>query len=649
MPEPRLNSKYNLARRADRSYAVMAFLLPFLILSIGYATRGIFPFGDKHLLTVDLFHQYAPFLSELRSKLLSGDSLFYSFAGGLGVNFYALLAYYLASPLNLILLLFPASFLTEGVLFLTLIKLSLAGFTFNIFLRKTFQKHGPLAVGFSTVYAISSYVIAYSWNIMWLDSLYVAPLVMLGLVSLIRDKKFWLYTLSLGYLMFVNFYMAWFVCLMVLILYFPFLLRFSPENKPVIKLVTTIKTLFFTGLGIGLSAFLLWPTYLALQVTSAANDSFPTGIEKVATLFDYFGQHLMLVEPTVRSGFPNLYAGIFVLLLLPVALLNTKVKLRDRIISFTVIAFMVLSFSTNFLNFVWHGFHYPNQLPYRNSFIYIFILLTFTYEALPGIRQLSRETIFSFAFTVIALIIMVEKVGENVTSDFSTLFSVLFILVYAIVFIRLLNINKHQRPVTLLLLSIMIIEIAFSTSIGLYYLDKNEYFGSREGYACGPQADSIRAAVAQVDEFAEDSLFYRSEVYPAKTSNDTFLYGLRGLTLFASTSPEKPVKLFKDIGCFSNGINSYKYDGSNIVLDSLFGIRYLILRNHDYWRENTRHLVLSNEEVHALENPYALNLGYKVSSDLLHYDSEGENPLENQNRLLKSMDPNFTDVFIPVP
>ena len=43
MPEPRLNSKYNLARRADRSYAVMAFLLPFLILSIGYATRGIFP------------------------------------------------------------------------------------------------------------------------------------------------------------------------------------------------------------------------------------------------------------------------------------------------------------------------------------------------------------------------------------------------------------------------------------------------------------------------------------------------------------------------------------------------------------------------------------------------------------------------------
>ncbi len=647
MSERKIASGNNLSRQADRNYAVMAFFLPFLLLSIGYAARGIFPFGNKHLLTVDLYHQYAPFLAELRTKLLSGEGIFYSFAGGLGVNFYALFAYYLASPLNLLLLLFPAAFLTEGILVLTLIKISLAGFTFNIFLRKTFNRHGPLAVGFSTMYALSSFVIAYGWNIMWLDSLYVAPLVVLGMVYLIRDKNIWLYTLSLAYLLFVNFYMAWFVCLMTAILYIPFLFRFSPVNKPLEKLLTSLKMVFCSALGIGLSAILIWPVYQALQVTSAANDAFPSGIEKVASLFDYFGQHLILVEPTVRSGFPNIYAGVFVLLLIPIALLNTKVKLRDRILGLLAITFMVLSFSTNILNFIWHGFHYPNQLPYRNSFIYIFILLTFLYEGLPGIRQLRRETIIGFSFSIILIIMAAEKIGENRTSDYTTLLSILFVLLYTLIFVRLTDDRQYKRPITLLLLSVMIIEIGLSTSIGLYYLDKNEYFGSREGYASGTVPESIRTCASQLKSSTEDALFFRTEVYPSKTSNDPSLYGLNGLTLFASTTAEAPVSFFKELGFFSNGINSYKYDGSNIVMDSLFGIRYLILRNKSHWQENTRELIMSNDDIDVYENPFALSIGFAASSDIKFYNTHYENPLENQNQLVQAIDPDSSGVFIP--
>ena len=482
---------------------------------------------------------------------------------------------------------------------------------------------------------------------MWLDSLYVAPLVILGMVYLIRDRQIWLYTLSLAYLLFVNFYMAWFVCLMTAILYIPFLFRFSPENRPMWKFLTSLKMAFFTALGIGLSAVLIWPTYQALQVTSAANDAFPSGLEKVASLFDYFGQHLLLVEPTVRSGFPNLYTGIFVLLLIPIALLNNKVKLRDRVLGLLTITLMVLSFSSNILNFIWHGFHYPNQLPYRNSFIYIFILLTFLYEGLPGIRLLRRETIVGFTFSLILLMIVVEKIGENTTSDFTTLLSIIFLLFYALIFVRLTDDRKYKRPITLFLLSVMIIEIGLSTSIGLYYLDKNEYFGSREGYASGSTPESIRTCATQLKASTDDTLFYRSEVYPSKTSNDPSLYGLDGLTVFASTMAEKPVGFFKDLGMFSNGINSYKYDGSNVVIDSLFGIRYLILRNKSHWQENTRELVMSNEYIDVYDNPFALSIGYAASPDLISYGSHHENPLENQNRLLQAIEPDSSGVFIP--
>ena len=44
--------------------------------------------------------QYAPFFAEFRHKLADGGSLLYSWNVGMGVNFAALYAYYLASPLN---------------------------------------------------------------------------------------------------------------------------------------------------------------------------------------------------------------------------------------------------------------------------------------------------------------------------------------------------------------------------------------------------------------------------------------------------------------------------------------------------------------------------------------------------------------------
>ncbi|NLA70953.1 MAG: YfhO family protein, partial [Clostridiaceae bacterium] len=117
----------------NSSLAWIAFLIPFVIMALAYGAIQVFPFGQRHMLTVDLYHQYAPFFALFRDKLLSGGSLFYSMAGGLGTNFYALFAYYLASPLNLLLLIFPPAYLTEAIMLITLIKIGLAGLTFYLY------------------------------------------------------------------------------------------------------------------------------------------------------------------------------------------------------------------------------------------------------------------------------------------------------------------------------------------------------------------------------------------------------------------------------------------------------------------------------------------------------------------------------------
>ena len=84
---------------------VAAFFVPVVAMIIIFAQRGIFPFGEECFLRTDMYHQYAPFFSEFQYKLTHGGSLLYSWDIGMGVNFSALYAYYLARPVNWLLIL----------------------------------------------------------------------------------------------------------------------------------------------------------------------------------------------------------------------------------------------------------------------------------------------------------------------------------------------------------------------------------------------------------------------------------------------------------------------------------------------------------------------------------------------------------------
>jgi uncharacterized membrane protein YfhO len=183
-----------------RNYVILfAFFLPVLILEIAYIANGIFPFGNRDILMVDLYHQYAPFISDLQDKLRSFSSPLYSWSGGLGTSYLPLYSYYLASPLNLITVLFPKDNLTEAVLVLTLLKVGLSGTCFSFYLKGVHGEKSLITVAFSMLYALSGYVLAFSWNIMWMDAIYFLPLIMLGLVKLIRDGNGLFYCIFLAW------------------------------------------------------------------------------------------------------------------------------------------------------------------------------------------------------------------------------------------------------------------------------------------------------------------------------------------------------------------------------------------------------------------------------------------------------------------
>ena len=92
-----MNSSKKSILNSNFTY-LAAFVLPVIMMMALYYTRGIFPWGNECYLRSDMYHQYAPFFSELWHKIRNGESLTYSWDIGMGTNFTSLFAYYLASP-----------------------------------------------------------------------------------------------------------------------------------------------------------------------------------------------------------------------------------------------------------------------------------------------------------------------------------------------------------------------------------------------------------------------------------------------------------------------------------------------------------------------------------------------------------------------
>ena len=179
-------------------YPVLSGLLALLCMSLCYVYLGVWPIGNESVMIVDMHHQYAPLLSKLREMFLHGGSPLYTFEAGLGASFLPMFGYYLASPLNLLLILFPENLLTEGILVITLLKNALAAACFAACVQSVYHRRDISVPVVAVLYSLMMYMLAYSWNIMWLDCVAMLPLVVMFFERMMRTGKFLGYVLSLS-------------------------------------------------------------------------------------------------------------------------------------------------------------------------------------------------------------------------------------------------------------------------------------------------------------------------------------------------------------------------------------------------------------------------------------------------------------------
>ena len=635
-------------KRRRRRIGLAAFFIPFLALWLAYIVQGVFPFGDRHILTIDLYHQYAPFMAEYRRVLLGGGSLFFSWHGGLGIPFYALWAHYLASPFNLLLLFFPESLLTEAVLLISLLKIGLAGYTFAYFLRKRRGTPRTTDLIFSSFYALSGWVLAYSWNIMWLDAVIVLPLIAAALIDLIEHGKIARYVLWLSLLIISNYYMAFFVAIF-LVVYFLYL---AVNSRVVTSFKTFLKPLgnFIVGsLWAALnSLFIILPVMSQLAETSAVADQFPKPWDMTFLSADFLQRFLPFVAPDIRSGLPNLFGGTLLLLLIPLFFLARKISLKQKISAALVIGFMLISFNLNGLDFIWNGMHYPNQLPYRYAFLLTFFLLTLAAETLPHLAEFSRQTWVGLCFGYGAVLLILQKIDLEKYKHFAVLGVLLLIAIYAVILYLRSNRSRtraYMETLSFVLVVVAVLELAVNGIFAVNHIATNEYYGSREDYSTG----EVVADARELRDTIPTEPFYRETMVPGKSVNNSMLYGLNGATIFSSTMAEEPVKFFKGLGIDTNGINSYEYESGSILLDRIFGIRYRVFRR-DAIPEQAYMTKLKQEgNVSLQEDLAAPSPAYFVPERAADFAlSDGDMPFAAQNKLARALGAE-TDIYADVP
>lgn len=428
-------------RRTQRGISVLAFFVPAFIMLVLFIIRGIYPFGDLSFLFSDMYHQYMPFLSEFVHKIKAGEGLSYSYNVGIGSNFLALYVYYVASPFNWLVFLLPESLIMEFMSYLVILRIGLMGLTFSIYLRKTFGKADPAVILFSTCYALSGYLAAYNWNVMWLDCLILLPLILLGVERLAREGRWVMYTVTLGLCILTNYYISIMICIF-LVLYFGMLLitEYHIMTEGQSQKVKTVfgrigRFAFASLLAGGLAAALLIPEVCAILRTDFGNSDFPGTLDSYFSVFDMLARHCLCV--TTERGlehWPNIYCGVAVFLLVPMYALNEKISVRKRFCNLALAGFLLLSFGTNVLDFLWHGLNYPDSLPARQSFLYIFLILVMCYDAFRNVEGTSPGQIIYGYLAAVVFLLACEKFVES--EDFDTGIEVLtlvFVTIYGVI------------------------------------------------------------------------------------------------------------------------------------------------------------------------------------------------------------------------
>ena len=650
------------------NYLVLAFAFPVMGMLILMMIGGYTPFGQYSMLYSDMYHQYYPFFKAFREALRSGDSLLYNWSVGMGMDYLGLVSYYLASPLNLLTVIVPESWMLPFFSLLMPIKLGLASLFFALFLKKIFGKSDLSITLFGCFYGMCAWALGYQWNIMWLDTFALLPLVALGTVSLLRDKKFILYTVTLFLSIFSNYYIGFFTCIFVLLLFICYQIC---RCKSIGRFFGDFFRIgVFTVLAIGMTAILELPALAALQTTQSSVNSFPEGfsvnivsgeaVTAAKTAWNAFkiaketgegdlftlwfdavkasigpmlsgmrqvaGNMAGGMVPSFKEGLPNLYCGVGTIVLAFLFLTTRHVKLRDKICCVFLLVFFIVSFIIRQLDYIWHGFHFTNMIPYRFSFLFSFVILYMAYRAFLLRRRFKLWQIITAGVLTVGIILCSDNRSNPVVIAYNGVFFALYMVAYLYdkwtekvpkdasreQLRRICSARRTRRQTATTFLAAV---IGLELILNVVNFGVNFPCTAISNYPRGTEYTA--SMIRYMKEREDDNLFYRAEVTHTQTLNDGALNGYNGLSTFTSSANVKVTEFTRHLGFSAKKTyNRYCFEDGSPVSNLFLALKYMIARDGNVEDNAYFDTIHNYGNVYLQENNAYLPLGFLANSTL---------------------------------
>lgn len=609
----------------------------FVIMLVIWIVNKLGPFGGHNMMLIDGIHQYVPFFSEYYEKLKNGGSLLYTWDVGMGGNFLSLFSYYLASPLNLLLLLFDKSHLTDGISLVLTIKIIMTAFTMTYFLKHKKDSLGNniIIIALSLAYTFSAFVVGYNWCTMWMDVIMIFPLILLGFERLMEQGDYRMYCLCLFYGLFCNYYIGFIVCVFLVFWFFMYGHR-------------TVKGFFVHGIrfAVGsllsgaMAAVLLLPAYYGIMNTaSGGNMKLPEG-EWYGNVLDILQKLLVGCEPVTNQTFDggaNLYCGCFILFGAVLFLFQNRVRLWTRFCYMLMLVFLAVSMNHELLNYIWHAFHNQYGIPNRFSFLFIMLLILMAERAFAYIGEKRNENyIFITAVLLILFVLGLFVFADTELPIYCYIISVGLIAVYCVLG-ALYSSGKLRRTAFCVLFTVCaVLEIVAN---GIYGFVDNGSVDSDQ-YLCDTEA------VARLKSYMEEESgtdFYRADLLKSRMLDEATWHNLHSIGIFGSTVPGDMVTAMGKLG-FYTGANEYLYHGSTDLTNSILNVKYALVRQ-DAYNQLGFHYVEEEEGLQLYENPYYLPIGFMVNDRLADMDMNTWDVFDIQNRFVHEATDVQTDIF----
>lgn len=601
------------------TYAESA-VIPMVIVIIAYAINGLYWNSSNSILASDAFTQGATFLASFHDVLHGKLSLLYNWNAGLGLNYMALYNYYLGGVVTPLVGLFPKSQIPNAFYGLTVIKFGLAGLSGLIYLKRSFKFPNYQQLMLSTFYAILAFGIVNAEQMMWLDVLYILPMLVLGTDLFLKQKSFKLIFIAWLLMVVTNFYMAFIVGLFIGLYFLVqlFVLKVQRRGWMLAKFAGMIIWSTLTG------GAVLFP----LVATLIRNKTELSTINGIFTdrsnLWDLPIKSMVGAYDGTKFGTsPYIYVGLIVLICAVSYFFNRQITKREKI-GFGILLLTVVSgFYLQIVNLTWQGWHFPAMFLYRYSFLWSFLLIILAAKEL----EAANAELESKVGVILGAIMMVATLGSFGHYQFISIWNLVITLIFLVTYILLIHTELKTPLLQIVLMGVCLLELLGNTGLMIYGVGREWHYPSSSLFTNKSEA---------MQEFASSknhAALQRMESLDPISRDDGIRFNYGSVNFFSSVTNRPFEQKMNDFGFKSNGSNlNMTYGNNTLVMDSVLGMQNNVASSalHKYgFEQSTR-----EDGLYNYENQNALKNAILINYDPTKIKFSTTDNLGNQNELL---------------